>query len=59
MTCSSPLKFPAQLPFPPLSTGGFIILRCEKFLQQKSARERNQSDLSSAHVCWKWKRIPS
>lgn len=49
----------SRLPFPPLSTGGFIILRWEKFLGQKSARERIQSDLSSAHVCWSWKQSPA
>lgn len=44
------LEISRCLPFPPLSTGAFIILKCEKFLQLKSAQERNQSDLRSAHV---------
>lgn len=60
------LKWPNLLPwnfkpvaFSMLSTGGFIILRWEKFLRQKAAWEKNQSDLSSACVCWRRKRIPS
>lgn len=46
-----PSETSSRLPFLPLSTGGFIILRWEKFLRQKAAWERNQSDLSSGLVC--------